>query len=132
MLARRDFTGSDIFVALFSENSRDKIDALTQLVQTLLMEVEALRAAAIEDGRAPGTSSQATAYARAYRRTALLSHNAAGPSTGIEKLLARWISPETTCNGIAVPEILMLRRLGYSEDEIRRYMQEAEQQEALS
>ena len=96
------------------------------------MEVESLRAAAIEDCGKAGTNPGDCGYGRAYRATALLSHNSAGPSTGIEKLLERWLSDETTRNGIAVPEVLMLKRLGYSEDEIERYLDEAEQNESLS
>ena len=53
------------------------------------MEVEALRSACLESTEG-GPIAKDSAYRQAYRETALLTHNSAGPSSGVAKLLARF------------------------------------------
>lgn len=98
---------------------RQRVDALAHLVTRLLMEVEALRRTRLDEAAARGLAGKNTAYGGAYRAVAELTHNAAGPTSGIEKLLelfAERLLPASECD-----EVSMLRRLGYSEGEIQRY-----------
>jgi hypothetical protein len=113
-----------------------RTEALVAVVLDLLMEVEALRAAVVTvSGEASGKDS---AYGRAYRSTAYLTHNASGPSSGLDKLLALFYpaEAETDSGGStgrrAWRERLMLHRLGFSEEEIREYKDEAEQAETFT
>src|SRR5438128_6532909 len=91
MLGQKDSTPRATLTVLLSEDAKQEVEALTHLVLTLLMEVESLRAAVLEDDRTTLASLKDSSYARAYRETALLTHNSAGPSTGIEKLLEHWV-----------------------------------------
>ena len=64
-------------------------------------------------------------------RTALRgcrTHDAAGMSGGLEKLLAEWLGDQAdrTLNGFRLRELAMLKRLGYSEQELQQYLEEAE------
>ena len=109
-------------------DSAAKVRVLTDLVLDLLLEVEALRSALLLAAGAKGVAGKQTTYGRAYRSTALLSHDAAGPSGGWEKLLAVWLGDqeEGPGNGPRLRELAMLKRLGYSEQELKAYVEEAE------
>ena len=108
-----------------------KVDVLGDLVLNLLVEVEALRRALLLDAKAKGVAGKQTTYGQAYRSTALLSHDAAGPSGGLEKLLAMWLGDQAdrSLNGARLRELAMLKRLGYSEQELEEYVAEAESYE---
>jgi hypothetical protein len=110
-----------------------RIDVLVAMVFDLLMEVEALRAAHLASNNgARGTDS---GYGRAYRDTAYLTHNAAGPSSGLEKLLGLFYPAESemdTGTSGTWRECLMLRRLGFSQDQVRAYMDDAERAETFT
>jgi hypothetical protein len=97
-----------------------RIDLLVSMVLALLMEVEALREAFLELDST--TSGAKAGYSRAYRDTAYLTHNCAGPSGGLDKLLGLFYPQEPDWR-----ECLMLRRLGFSEEQIRVYKAEAQQ-----
>jgi hypothetical protein len=109
---------------------------LVAIILDLLMEVEALRTAVLASQTE--TSGKDSDYARAYRDTAYLTHNAAGPSSGLEKLLAQFYprslerEGRDERQGRAWRECLFLRRLGFTEDEIRAYKEEAEEAEAFT
>ena len=99
-----------------------RIDVLVALAFDLLLEVEALRAAQLaSNSGAPSTDS---AYARAYLDTAYLRHNAAGASSGLEKLIGRFYGTQRTWR-----ECVMLLRLGFSEEQVRAYQEEARRAE---
>jgi hypothetical protein len=107
-------------------------------VLDLLMEVEALRAVHLaSNGGAPSKDS---AYGSAYRDTAYLTHNARGPSSGLDKLLSLFYPTESEKErGTPRPghqrtwrECLILRRLGFSEEQLRAYKNDAEQAETLT
>lgn len=105
-----------------------RTDILVTTALQLMMEVEALRQALINlEGKSVGGAS---AYGRAYRDTAYLTHNNAGPSSGLEKLVARFESSEAELPpGESQPRVWeetpMLRRLGFSEEEIGAYKKDA-------
>jgi hypothetical protein len=124
----------DIVRALHSrENTASRIEVLSRLVIDLLVEVEALRDALLRLtlGGASGSVHKGYdapchdksltegkgAYPAAYVDAAYVLHNAAGPSGGEEKLLARYY-PES---GDKLREALMLQRLGFTDDEIEGY-----------
>ncbi len=117
----------------------DRVAVLAQVVIDLLVEVEALRDALARTkagGAArpahggydiPCTDAELTegkaAYPAAYVDAAFVPHNGAGPSSGLEKLLARFYPAD----GAAPRETLMLDRLGFTEAEIARFHQAARQ-----
>ncbi len=122
-----------MLMALLQDGDSDaRVRVLTELVLDLVVEVEALRSAFLLAARAKGVAAKQTTYGRAYRDATLLTHDASGVSGGMEKLLARWLGDRTenTLNGHRVRELAMLRRLGYSEDELKQYLEEAESHEA--
>jgi hypothetical protein len=84
---------------------------LAMLLLRLITEVEALREA-LSSPETPEPVREA--YRQAYERIAVLSHNAAGPAGGAEKVLRRFVPPSTPVDRFA-PEMAMLARLGASE-----------------
>ena len=111
----------------------DRVAALSQVVLDLLVEVEALRdalartkaggtALAVHSGYdIPCTDRELTegkaAYPAAYVDTAFVPHNAAGPSSGIGKLLSRFYPAD-----LRQPrETIMLHRLGFTGAEMARF-----------
>ena len=112
--------------------TEQQIGALKEIVIDLMMEIEALRSAMIEEAKSKGIDPKDSFYGKAYRDTGLLTHCAVGPSSGRDKLLTRFISVKTTANGIQLREALMLLKLGYSPDEIAGYANDAEHGEMLT
>jgi hypothetical protein len=97
----------------------DRLEALSRMVEVLMMEVEALRAALLE--------VNPRAYAKAYRETALLTHNSAGPTSGGHKLAQRFeTNGVPALYGEPLREVIMMARLGFTNEEIRRYILDAE------
>ena len=117
-------TSREMAHALFypSEEGGRRLDSLTILVMDLMMEVEALRTALAAE----------SSYRDAYRETGLLTHNSAGPSMGWDKLLDEFYPGTKDGRGRGWRESLMLRRLGYSPDEIEAYRRDAEGMEVLT
>lgn len=115
---------SRIYRMLCSSDSGDNLEALRELVCALLVEVEALRAKATID--ADGDIERST-YARAYRATALLSHDSTGPTSGLYKLLKLWFDDRLPRSPAGKPlrELVMLRRLGCTAQDAARYVDEA-------
>jgi|GEM_PF-2467835 len=118
--------------SLWSENQEDRIEALTELVIALLMEVEALRSVHLEACRQTNVSAKDSLYGKAYYETALLTHNSAGPSGGIEKLFSRYVGYSGS-QSIFYPidksklrELVMLGRLDFTAEEIEKYNDEVE------
>jgi hypothetical protein len=87
--------------------------SLVTLILRLIMEVEALREA-LSSPETPEAVRES--YRQAYARIAVLAHNAAGPSGGAEKLLRRFVPPNTPADRFA-PELAMMARLGASEED---------------
>jgi len=113
-----------------------RIEILVGMVFDLLLEVEALRTGLLAaNGSARAKDSP---YGRAYRDTAYLTHNACGPSSGLEKLLALFYPSEAEeATGDwrerrAWRECLMLQRLGFSQEEVGAYKGEAKTAEMFT
>ncbi|MBW4642907.1 MAG: hypothetical protein KME23_07915 [Goleter apudmare HA4340-LM2] len=126
----------DILNGYQQSSLEERFRLLTHLVIELLREVEALRKAQINESQASGILPKDSHYGNAYQQTAYLTHNSAGPTGGIDKLLALWFGyPEQVPQsryGSFLTEILMLRRLGLTEEEIKQYIQKAENLEQLT
>ena len=99
---------------------------MQEVVRDLLVEVEALRSCLL--------SVQATqgAYQTAYRETALLSHNATGPSGGWEKIIRRFYPDHAEDRGRAWRETLLMRRQGATADELAVFQNKAETAETYT
>jgi hypothetical protein len=114
-----------------------KVTILTHLVFELLREVEALREAQIKQTQAQGVEPKESSQVQAYLETALLSHNAAGVTTGLQKILLRWLGDDAesipkTRVGSVLREVLMLKRLGLTEEDIEKYVEDVEIAEKLT
>lgn len=96
-----------------------RVQALTVLALDLLAEVEALRQIHIAE----------PAYRDAYRQTGLLTHDAAGPTSGWQKLLGRFYPRQRAADGRVWRESLMLDRLGAEAADIDVFRREAEEME---
>lgn len=103
---------------------------LISMVSDLLVEVEALREAVIRLSASAGRDP--SSYRDAYRETALLSHDSAGPSTGVDKILALFYPDPSEADGRPLREIVMLRRLGMSQAELDAFQKEAKDLEVLT
>jgi hypothetical protein len=120
-----------------------RLQTLERIVLDLMMEIEALRAAVIElssrtgpvresadafdDGPA-GVAGPHSAYGKAYLEAAWLSHWAAGPSSGDDKILEQFYDNQRDDSHREFKmwrELLMLRRLGYNEAQLRQYVENA-------
>ena len=136
-----DKTQHEILQGLFvsatkGEKGDPRIEALVAMVFDLLIEVEALRKVVLASKL--GVGGKTSAYGRAYEETVYLSHNACGPSSGLEKLLALFYPQKAEKDGQSWPErrtwreCLLLRRLGFTEEEVRAYKEAAEQAETFT
>lgn len=99
--------------------------ALVKLLFRLTMEIEALREA-LSSPETPEAVREA--YRQAYGRTAVLSHNAAGPTGGAEKVLREFYPWEASDDRFA-SEMAMMKRLGATPEEqqaLRDKMEEVE------
>ena len=137
-----DKTQHEILQALFMPGSTKgaesdpRIEVLVAMVFDLLLEVEALRK--VVSASNLGVGGKDSDYGRAYEATAYLTHNACGPSSGLEKLLALFyprVVDEEGASGRGRRtwrECLLLRRLGFSDEDVRAYKEGAEQAETFT
>lgn len=103
----------------------DSEACLMVLLSHLLTEVEALREA-LSSPETPEAVRRN--YLEAYERIAVLSHNSAGPSGGLEKIIRRFVPDQTRTDRFA-PELKMMERLGATEQEqqaLREAMEKVE------
>ena len=82
-----------------------------------------------------GLAGPRHAYGQAYRKTAWLSHCAAGPSSGEDKILERFYGDERAdgrraCNRRR--ELPMLRRLRYNDEQLIQYVESAQAAETCT
>lgn len=116
-------TAREIYQALFDYFGKGSSEAtLVMLVFRLMIEVEALREA-LSSSDAPEHVRQS--YRLAYERTAVLSHNAAGITGGMEKVLRRFF-PQGTGSERFVPEMAMMERLGATSEDLQALRDELE------
>jgi hypothetical protein len=122
----RPATSYEIYSALAQHYSLGPTHpGLVTLLFRLTMEVEALREA-LSSPETPESVRQA--YREAYKRTAVLSHNAAGPTGGTEKVLRTffpWEAREDRFNA----ELEMMKRLGASPEELEALRDKMEEVE---
>jgi hypothetical protein len=123
-------------------------DVLVSLLLDLFMEVEALREALIKIDRSVLEQNRGehfqlehegsvfsvgkSTYQKAYLTAAFETHNNGGPSGGIDKLLARFYPTSADDLGRTWRECLLLRRLGFSAEEIDDYKNAAQDAEMLN
>jgi len=133
---------------LSQDDTRAQVNLLIQFVTDLFVEVEALREAVLhmcpetrsssvhagyDDACHDPTLTQGKGpYQQAYVNAAYVLHNAAGPSPGIAKLLARFYPDNASPEEQEWRETSMLRRLGFSEEEIARFRNAAEEAQCFS
>ena len=98
-----------------------RMEALTTMVLDLLAEVEALR-------QAQATNSD---YRRTYRAASLLTHDNSSVLTGLEKLIARYYPGQRCPDHRVWRELIMLRRLGFSAEEIEVYQRRPKKQNSI-
>jgi hypothetical protein len=113
----------EIYQALFEYFGKGSSEAtLVMMIFRLMTEVEALREA-LSSPETPESVRQS--YRQAYERIAVLSHNAAGFTGGMEKVLRRFF-PQGTDSERFVPEMAMLERLGATSEELQTVREELE------
>jgi hypothetical protein len=117
--------------------AQSEIQQLRTVVFELHVEVEAIRETLLKSPLGSGGSS--SVYAQSYYETALLTHNAMGPSGGYEKLARLFYegdskSIESICyaHGDDWRECLFMKRLGFPPKQISEYRREAEGAEILT
>src|SRR5512138_773553 len=99
-----------------------RLDLLTELVFDLAVEVEALRAERVANAAKTGDA----AYAGAYMEAAAVAHNGAGLVPSWMKLFALFYGrrdQDTTLDGTSLRELVLLRRLGISEEQLREFVE---------
>lgn len=130
--------------------SESRIQTLERIVLDLMMEIEALRMTVIKLTDKPpsepesnnvleekhvGVSGDHSLYAQAYMETAWVTHWAAGPLSGWDKLIERFYHNEAAnyaSRKMGYRELIMLRRLGYTPTQIDQYMDKAEAAETCT
>ncbi|WP_224369143.1 hypothetical protein [Hyalangium versicolor] len=124
--ADRPKTSYELFLALVEQYRMGPSHAaLVTLLLRMTTELEALREA-LSSPETP--ESVREAYRKAYERTAVLSHNSAGPTGGAEKILRTFFPWEGRDDRFA-PELEMMKRLGATPEEqeaLRDKMEEVE------
>jgi hypothetical protein len=114
------------------EQQAQKIAVLTDVVFELLREVEALREATIAEARRQGISPKESSYGRAYEAAAMGTRSWARMSDGWPNLFARWMGftwfdgrddLAQASFGEPMRELIMMRRLGFSPEEIDAYLE---------
>ncbi len=118
-----------------------QFETLERLVLDLMMEVEALRSSVIKlstlvsnppetesalDESPAGVSGSHSIYGRAYLEAAWLTHWSAGPSSGMDKLLELFYGNKSPSQRAGRwREVAMLVRLGYTDEQIRQFIDSA-------
>lgn len=122
-------TSRETFHALLKVMMQDEAHAsLINLLIRMLIEVEALRHA-LSHPDMPESVRQA--YRQAYEQIAELSHNAAGSSGGVEKVLSHFV-PRKASSGRFAPERMMMVRLGASKQDIEALCEQMEEAESFT
>ncbi len=129
-----ELTLEEVFPLFFSSEppTDRRVALLAAIVLDLMMEVEALRDAAIRTNTERPAQSGASPYAEAYRDTAYLTHDATGPSGGRMKLLARFYPRRREEPDRAWRESILMERLGCSAADIATYKCDAEAAELFT
>ncbi|MFM9965418.1 MAG: hypothetical protein ACKV2Q_29890 [Planctomycetaceae bacterium] len=139
---------TDIKQSLFSSDEKFDSASLRQIILALMLEIEALRTAVIRlsqrtgsgddepvnesvlDEARHGVSGEHSAYGAAYLDAAWLTHCAIGPTSGWDKLVELFFAGTESSENWR--ELLMLRRFGYSPEQIAQYQREARDAETFT
>jgi hypothetical protein len=105
-----------------------EIATLRAQVSDLLLEVEAIREVLLKSPLGQGGAG--SPYAIAYRKTAFLTHDSTGPTSGHEKLMHQFY--HCTNQNREWREFLFMHRLGFSKDDISQYTREAQSAETYT
>jgi hypothetical protein len=114
-----------------TESLAKQVDVLREMVFDLVLEVEALRAERVAWASKTGDAT----YAEAYMETASRAHNSAGVVPGWTKLLIHfygWKDQSAETGGRRLYELVLLRRLGVSEERLRDFIEHIEHVESLT
>jgi hypothetical protein len=137
-----EMTGQEIVQTLFKRQESNagradpRVEVLVAMVFDLMMEVRALRETLIRSSL--GAGGKDSVFGKVYRDTALLTHNSAGISSGLMKLLFEFYTRDAEAGAGSAGErriwreCLLLHRLGFSEEEIHRYKEEALEAETFT
>ena len=119
-------TSFELYYEMAKQYSQSPFNAaLVTLLFRLTTEVEALREA-LSSPETP--ESVREAYRQAYARTAVLSHNSAGPSGGTEKVLRKFF-PRENSDDRFTSELAMMKRLGATPEELQALRDKMEEVE---
>ena len=131
-------TVREIVAALSTRDVDTRVQLPTGMVLDLFVEVEALRGAMhsrvgtgglhVDESLSAGKSP----YQASYLNKVYTSNNSAGPSSGMEKVLATFYASRSVEGQPAWRECLVLRRLGFTEEEVARYVQAASEAETFT
>jgi hypothetical protein len=99
-----------------------RVSLLTEMVFDLVLEVEALRAERVALASKTGDAT----YAEAYMQTAATAHNSAGVVPSWVKLLIHFYGwrDDAAMDGRPLRELVLLRRLGVSEERLRAFVEQ--------
>ncbi len=99
-----------------------EINALRKILFHLIREIEALRETNLQEANLNGILPKQSVYGQVYERVYLRSYNSAGPWSGYEKFLWDWFHKGQVNARDNPDELMMLRKLGYSDIEIQEYL----------
>ncbi len=103
----------------YNSNEMDEIKVLREIIFHLIREIDILRETNIQKSILENQSPKDTIYGKLYKEICIESYNSAGPSSGADKIMWNWFN---SSDGLP-DETIMLRKLGYSEDDIIEYLE---------
>jgi hypothetical protein len=103
----------------YNSNEMDEIKVLRKIIFHLIREIDILRETNIQKSILENQSPKDSIYGKLYKEICIESYNSAGPSSGEDKIMWDWFNR----NDELPDETIMLRKLGYSEDEIKKYLE---------
>jgi hypothetical protein len=103
----------------YNSNELDEIKVLRKIIFHLIREIDILRETNIQKSILENQSPKDSIYGNLYKEICIESYNSAGPSSGEDKIMWDWFNR----NDELPDETIMLRKLGYSEDEIKKYLE---------
>ncbi len=112
--------------ALRPDASPEARQWLLDVLLSLILEITALREAYLEIARENGIAPKDSNFAKAFRRLGITSHNGAGVTLGVEKLLQVWACSQRRGWRQPCPETEILKALGFTDEDIEDYNVEAE------
>ena len=103
----------------YNSNEMDEIKVMRKIIFHLIREIDILRETNIQRSIQENQSPMDSIYGKLYKEICIESYNSAGPSSGEDKIIQDWFNR----NDELPDETIMLRKLGYSEDDIKKYLE---------